>query len=58
MLDNVKPRSEPLLLRRIIISTIPLFGDNGEIDSLGCCPYIQLFKCGKLIATAAPSNND
>lgn len=59
MLDGVKPRSEPLLLRRIILSTIPIFGDNGGGDeNKGCCPYIQLFKCGKLIATAAPSLND
>jgi hypothetical protein len=59
MLDGVKPRSEPLLLRRIIISGIPIFGDNGGgEENNGCCPYIQLFKSGKLIATAAPSLND
>lgn len=55
MLDGVKPRSEPLLLRRVIINSIPIFGDNGGGDeNLGCCPYVQLFKCGRLIATAAP----
>jgi len=59
MLDGVKPRSEPLLLRRIIISSIPIFGDNnGGEENNGCCPYIQLFKCGKLIATAAPTSNE
>eukprot|EP01038_Epipyxis_sp_PR26KG_P006969 gene6969-9528_t len=57
MLDGVKPRSEPLLLRRVIINTIPEFGLGGENgDSKGCCPYIQLFKNGKLIATAAPTD--
>jgi tensin len=54
MLDGVKPRSEPLLLRRIILNTIPVFGDNTE-EGLGCCPYLQLFKCGRLIGTAAPT---
>ena len=55
MLDGVKPRSEPLLLRRIILNKIPIFGDNGDDDNLGCCPYLQLFKCGRLIGTAAPT---
>jgi hypothetical protein len=55
MLDNVKPRPEPLLLRRVIINSIPVFGENGGgVNNRGCCPYVQLFKCGKLIATAAP----
>lgn len=59
MLDGVKPRSEALLLRRIIINSIPIFGDNGGGDgNLGCCPYVQLFKCGRLIATAAPPTQD
>lgn len=55
MLDGVKPRSEPLLLRRVIINCIPVFGSDSEEagGSQGCCPYVQLFKNGKLIATAA-----
>lgn len=54
MIDGVKPRSEPLLLRRVIMNTIPIFGNNNIAqDSVGCKPYIQLFKNGKLIATAA-----
>ena len=55
MLDGVKPRSEPLLLRRVIINCIPVFGSDsqGTDGNLGCCPYVQLFKNGKLIATAA-----
>ena len=28
-------------------------GDNNH----GCCPYVQLFKCGKLVATAAPPSS-
>lgn len=59
MLDGVKPRSEPLLLRRVIINSIPIFGDNGGgSGNIGCCPYIQLFKCGKLVATAAPPTDN
>lgn len=59
MLDGVKPRSEPLLLRRVIMNSIPVFGTSSaeDPDSQGCCPYIQLFKNGKLIATAAPHDD-
>ena len=59
MLDGVKPRSEPLLLRRVIINSIPIFGDNASgPENLGCCPYLQLFKGGRLIATATPPDTD
>jgi len=59
MLDGVKPRSEPLLLRRVIINAIPVFGDAGSGGGgLGCCPYLQLFKGGRLIATATPPDSD
>lgn len=54
MLDGVKPRSEHLLLRRVIINSIPNFGSDGV--NVGCCPYIQLFKNGKLISTACPTS--
>ncbi len=54
MLDGVKPRSEHLLLRRVIINSIPNFGSDGV--NVGCTPYIQLFKNGKLISTACPSS--
>lgn len=52
LLDGVKPSSEPLLLRRVIINSVPVFGiaPNGH---KGCCPYVQLFKNGKLVASAA-----
>jgi len=57
MLDGVKPRSEPLLLRRVIMNTVPTFGslssETQQDSQQGCCPYIQLFKNGKLIATAS-----
>ena len=53
MLDGVKPRSEHLLLRRIVINSVPDFGSDGE--NFGCCPYIQVFKNSKLIATAVPA---
>jgi hypothetical protein len=58
MIDGVKPRSEPLLLRRVIMNSIPIFSENKDTPgSLGCRPYIQLFKNGKLIATAAPQQS-
>lgn len=52
MLDGVKPNPEPLLLRRILINSIPTFGVDKN-GSNGCCPYIQLFKNGKLVVSAA-----
>lgn len=85
VMDGVKPRSSPLLLRRVIINTIPVFGsrrvlepvkkdvaaiegestgESGavvlnetgeeevhEIVEEGCCPYLQIFKGGKLVFT-------
>lgn len=91
VMDGVKPRSSPLLLRRVIINTIPVFGSrrvlepvkketiegeaaSGEADDVaaadaipqeavteqeeaqeiieeGCCPYLQIFKGGKLVFT-------
>ncbi|OWZ15378.1 Phosphatidylinositol-3,4,5-trisphosphate 3-phosphatase [Phytophthora megakarya] len=89
VMDGVKPRSSPLLLRRVIINTIPVFGERrvlepkknssadgsetvgveGEaltpavpteeeteeemIETIeeGCCPYLQIFKGGKLVFT-------
>ena len=48
VLDGVAPRSEPLLLRRAIVHTIPDFGTS---DRPGCCPYLQFFKGGKLAYT-------
>lgn len=82
VLDGVKPRAEPLLLRRIIMNGTPGYcpdptwtdsqdkskdksKDKGKdeasgdsLSTLGCCPYIQLFKNGRLMASAlatAPS---
>lgn len=88
VMDGVKPRSSPLLLRRVIMNTIPVFGrrttlepvkpqalTNGseggedsretevppvdanaepeleEVVEEGCCPYLQIFKGGKLVFT-------
>lgn len=108
MIDGVKPRADPLLLRRVIMNGVPQFGtpqvaslgvhfdahgcivecaifswvhagpllrvclpqgaargpsllhssarDAATGDpsrQLGCCPYLQLFKGGKLVFTAA-----
>lgn len=59
VLDGVKPKMEPLLLKRIIMNNIPYFGEND--GQAGCCPYIQIFKNGRLIGTtsrAAGAEND
>lgn len=55
MLDGVRPRSQPVVLKRIIFHGIPIFGNQGDNDAgEGCCPYLQLFKCGKLLASSFP----
>uniref|UniRef100_M4BD47 Phosphatidylinositol-3,4,5-trisphosphate 3-phosphatase n=1 Tax=Hyaloperonospora arabidopsidis (strain Emoy2) TaxID=559515 RepID=M4BD47_HYAAE len=96
VMDGVKPRSSPLLLRRVIINTIPVFGERRVLEQAkkthvkdesdvvgvegesltssagaaagaagdekddaemvetvekGCCPYLQIFKAGKLVFT-------
>ncbi|KAG4059298.1 hypothetical protein PC123_g5764 [Phytophthora cactorum] len=93
VMDGVKPRSSPLLLRRVIINTIPVFGERRVLEPVkkgsstddgsetvgvegevltsgaspaeveteeeemietveeGCCPYLQIFKGGKLVFT-------
>jgi protein-tyrosine phosphatase len=92
VMDGVKPRSSPLQLRRVIINTIPVFGERRVLEAMkkdsstddgsetvgvegealspaaaagdgeeeeemqetieeGCCPYLQIFKGGKLVFT-------
>lgn len=48
VLDGVAPRSEPVVLRRAIMSRAPNFSKSRK----GCCPYLQFFKAGKLAYTA------
>ncbi|KAJ1461774.1 hypothetical protein M885DRAFT_611384 [Pelagophyceae sp. CCMP2097] len=51
VLDGVAPRSEPLVLRRVIMHAIPdLRGTNDSAvqPPAGCCPYLQFFKGGEL----------
>ena len=55
MLGGIKPSLAPLLLRRVIMTTIPNYSKNSNV--VGCCPYIQLFQCGSLIATSTPSSS-
>ncbi|TYZ59886.1 hypothetical protein PybrP1_009199 [[Pythium] brassicae (nom. inval.)] len=86
-MDGVQPQSSPLLLRRVIINTIPAFGSRRVLEAVkkeavalagesadassaptpaanetgeeevheiveeGCCPYLQIFKGGKLVFT-------
>lgn len=52
VLDGVKPRSDPLLLRRVIMNTIPRLGTSKDGSFEGCCPYLQIFKNGTLIANS------
>lgn len=33
MVDGIKPRSEPLMLRRVIMNTIPRFGKPPKVRS-------------------------
>lgn len=63
MVDGVKPRSAPLVLRRIIINGIPdmsggaragakdVAGSDGAGHAVrvGARPYVQLFRSGKLL---------
>ena len=36
MLDGIKPRSEPVLLRRVIMNTIPKFEKKIDSRTEGC----------------------
>jgi hypothetical protein len=38
------------------MTTIPNYSKDPTV--MGCCPYIQLFQCGSLIATSTPSSSD
>mmetsp|Transcript_27971 Transcript_27971/g.34507 ORF Transcript_27971/g.34507 Transcript_27971/m.34507 type:complete len:800 (-) Transcript_27971:148-2547(-) len=72
MMDGVRPSQPPLLLMRIIMSEAPKFGKNMPPDDknddetsrskekeqeLGCAPYVQIFKAGKLVFTTAASKS-
>ena len=52
MFGGLKPVSTPLLLRRVIMTRIPNYSKDPDIQ--GCCPYIQIFQNGQLVSTAAP----
>mmetsp|Transcript_331 Transcript_331/g.819 ORF Transcript_331/g.819 Transcript_331/m.819 type:complete len:794 (+) Transcript_331:54-2435(+) len=63
MLDGVRPSQPPLMLKRIIMSEAPRFAkgpprddvskEQTEEQRMGCAPYLQIFKAGKLIHTSA-----
>lgn len=64
MLDGVRPSQPPLLLKRIIMSEAPRFArgpprpdgqGTTEEALMGCAPYLQIFKAGKLLFTAPAS---
>lgn len=70
MLDGIRPSQPPLLLKRVIMSEAPRFGkrraaaaegdaaeEEGDTIATGCAPYLQIFKAGSLIFTAAASVN-
>ena len=64
-MEGVKPRSSPMLLKRVILNSIPIFSTRGTMsaedgndmgstlqgETSGCCPYLQIFKGGKLVFT-------
>lgn len=64
MLDGVKPRSSPLLLRRVIMNSIPGFEKRSQMEKEqaavdeGCRPYMQIFKGGKLVFTTTWQQNE
>ncbi|GKY99303.1 hypothetical protein MPSEU_000885400 [Mayamaea pseudoterrestris] len=65
MLEGIRPSQPPLMLKRIIMSTAPRFAlgppredgkdKDDETQRLGCAPYLQIFKAGKLLHTAPAS---
>lgn len=72
MMDGVRPNQPPILLKRIIMSEAPKFGrikkqtlensteltdPTGDSGELGCSPYLQVFKAGKLMVTTAASKS-
>lgn len=68
MLDGIRPSQPPLMLKRIIMSEAPRFAqgpprpfdtnddeavtNNDSTQLIGCVPYIQVFKAGKLLHSA------
>lgn len=69
MLDGVRPSQPPLMLKRIIMSEAPKYAkgpprekdkdtkstEDPSVLRMGCAPYLQLFKAGKLLHTAPAS---
>ena len=60
---GIRPKVAPILLKRIILSHVPKMGTKPDQESseniiVGCAPYIQIFKEGKLIQTYAGMAND
>eukprot|EP00949_MAST-11_sp_MAST-11-sp1_P001021 g1021.t1 len=52
VMGGVKPRPKPMFLKRVIVNSVPVFGSPEEADegeACGCRPYLQIFKCGKLL---------
>jgi len=69
MMDEIRPSQPPLLLKRIIMSEAPKFGkcpkshnntkeeEERRRGQVGCAPYIQIFKAGKLVFTTTARTN-
>lgn len=62
MFEGIRPNQPPLLLKRIIMSGAPRYArgprddddsKNNKESSMGCAPYLQIFKAGKLIYTTS-----
>ena len=64
MFEGVRPNQPPLLLKRVILSEAPKFGKPPNLTpeqegdtSLGCSPYLQIFKAGHLVFTTTATTS-
>jgi len=69
MFEGVRPNQPPLLLKRVILSEAPKFGkapaleqdgssiSSADSTSLGCSPYLQIFKAGHLVFTTTAATS-
>lgn len=56
MYEGVKPRSEPMILRRVIMNGVPRMDTvptKSESEAYGCRPLIQIFRNGSLLFSSS-----
>lgn len=49
MLDGSRPHLRPVVLRRVILNSVPCLESGGSAGSGGCRPFLQLFRAGRLV---------